>query len=155
MVPESGGTPQSRTGVPSDVAEPPALREIDRYLGEGEYSKAVLAAFPLVMVDVQRAFGAAFPAHWTARDVLAHGLRTDAGNLPTLLIDLYRIYEPVRFGRESDHVEGDVRETVRRIYAETVLGKRVESALPRLTLPKTPLSRPSATSPPVEEVDRW
>jgi hypothetical protein len=120
--PAPGGT---ETGA-SGATLPPALTEVEKSLARSDYRGAVLAVFPLVMVDVERAFGTEFPAHWTARDVLAHGIRGDSGNLPSLLLELYALYEPVRFGQESDWVRGDVLELVRRIYSETALGKRRE-----------------------------
>ncbi len=156
MVPDSKVAPGDRTGDAAEPGGPLALREIDKFLAKGEYAKAVLAAFPLVMIDVQRAFGTTFPLHWTGRDVLAHGLRRDSGNLPSLLYSLYRLYEPVRFGRESDWAPGDLREIVRRIYAETAVGR------PRATPP--PLSaaltvwdagRPTQASPPPTEGPSW
>jgi hypothetical protein len=147
----------SREGVDAkaDVDDVPVLREIDRHIARSDYAAAVLAAFPLVMKDVERAFGTPFPSHWTARDVLAHGLRSDVGNLPTLLFQLYTLYEPIRFGRESDWVQGDVREIVRRIYTDTVLGRRRVIA-PTWEVPPPPFARARTESPPTSrEVSGW
>ncbi|HXY47676.1 MAG TPA: hypothetical protein VEK13_07280 [Thermoplasmata archaeon] len=156
MVPDSKAAPGERTGDPAEPGDFPALREIEKFLAKSEYSKAVLAAFPLVMVDVQRAFGTTFPPHWTGRDVLAHGLRPDSGNLPSLLYSLYRLYEPVRFGRESDWTPGDLRGIVQRIYAETPVGKRRAPRSPWSVASTVPVpGRPSQETPPPREGTSW
>ncbi len=129
--PPSGGAGAN----PSGGSLPRALTEVEQRLTRSDYRGAVLTGFPLVMLDVEKAFGTEFPAHWTARDVLAHGIRGDSGNLPSLLFELYSLYEPIRFGQEKDWVRGDVLELVRRIYSETALGKRRDASLPQLTLP--------------------
>lgn len=104
------------------------FEEVERFLARGDNAGAVRTAFPLVMNDVQAVYGLGFPPHWTARDVLAHGLRTDMGRLPDLLFQLYSMYEPVRYGLPRDWVSGDVREILRRIYAETGLRSATGSA---------------------------
>jgi hypothetical protein len=105
----------------AELASVPAVVAVDKRLAAGDVAGAVRAAFPLVMMDVQRAYGVTFPPHWTSRDVLAHGLRPDMGRLPDLLLQLHALYEPVRFGTERDWVAGDVRGLVVRIYTETSL----------------------------------
>jgi len=158
MVPDSNAAPGDPSESSAGSADPAALREVDKYLAKSEYAKAVLTAFPLVMNDVQRAFGTTFPAHWTARDVLAHGLRPDSGNLPSLLYALYRLYEPVRFGKESDWTAGDLRGIVQRIYAETAVGKRRAPPAPSswsLPLPGSVPGRPASESPPPREGTSW
>jgi len=104
-----------------DLSEVPAVVEVQRFLGRSDPGGAVRAALPLIMVDVQRVYSLSFPIYWTARDVLAHGLRPDMGRLPDLLFQLYSIYEPVRFGERRDWVPGDLLGIVRRIYTETGL----------------------------------
>lgn len=108
-----------------DLSKVPAVAEMEKYLARSDIAGAVRTVFPLVMMDVQGVYDLSFPIHWTARDVLAHGLRPDMGRLPDLLFQLYSIYEPVRFGERRDWVGGDVREIVRRIYTETGLRSRV------------------------------
>lgn len=156
MVPDSNVAPGDHMRDSAEVGDHLALRKIDEFLARSEYAKAVLTAFPLVMIDVQRAFGTTFPPHWTGRDVLAHGLRPDSGNLPTLLYSLYRLYEPVRFGRESDWEPGDLREIVKRIYAETAVGKRRAPPPPRPAAPTVWVSvRPTPAAPPPTEEPSW
>ena len=149
-------SPQDRTALAPPPAPKPALEEVDACLARGEYARAVRTAFTRAMLDVQEAFGTRFPAHWTARDVLAHGLRPDSGSLSTLLFELYRLYEPIRFGQASDVIQGDVREIVRRLYAETPIGRRAAPAPPTRAWPATAGPTPAALPPrPVQEVDRW
>jgi hypothetical protein len=156
MAPDSKVAPGDRTGDSAEPRDCPALREIDKFLARSEYAKAVLAAFPLVMIDVQRAFGTTFPPHWTGRDVLAHGLRPDSGNLASLLYSLYRLYEPVRFGRESDWTPGDLRGIVRRIYAETAVGRRRAPPSPGPAVSTVWVSgRPTQETPPPREGASW
>jgi hypothetical protein len=131
------------------------LEEIDGYVARSDLGGAVRAAFPRVMNGVGRAFGTVFPPRWTARDVLAHGLRSDAGNPSSLLLELSALYEPVRFGRRSDWISGDLRELVRRIYSETPVGKRHESLLPQFSLPSPPGSSTSAVRRASAQVGRW
>lgn len=116
--------PSEPHGGAPDLSGYPTVVEVEKRLSRSDYGGAVSVAFPLVMNDVQRAYALSYPRHWTARDVLAHALRPDMGALPDLLFQLYRLYEPVRFGREQDWVRGDVREILRRIYTETALRVR-------------------------------
>ncbi len=147
---------RDRTATPAAPAPKSVLEEVDACLARGEYPRAVRTAFTRVMLDVQESFGTRFPAHWTARDVLAHGLRPDSGSLSTLLFELYRLYEPIRFGQASDVVQGDVREIARRLYAETPIGRRTTPATPTRAWPATPGPTPTVPPPrPMQEVDRW
>jgi len=130
-MPSSAGSSASKApaagGSPPPPAKVSAMEEVERHLSRSDFGGALRAVFPLVMVDVQRVYGLSFPPHWTARDVLAHGLRTDMGRLPDLLFQLYSMYEPIRYGLERDWVRGDVREIVRRIYSETGLRSLLEA----------------------------
>jgi len=101
-----------------------ALEILEQPGAYGGVAGALRAAFPLVLRDVEQAFGRPFPPHWTDRDILAHGLRSDSGLLPTLLLDLYALYEPVRYGQERDRVAGDPVALARRVYSETPLARR-------------------------------
>jgi len=119
-----GKTPGAR----SESAEPPwgdAGREVldaaERRVAASDYPGAVLDAFPRVMVDVERSYGVRFPRHWTGRDVVAHGLRSDTGSLPDLLVRLYELYEPVRYGTAHDRTPGELIPLLRELYARTAL----------------------------------
>lgn len=125
--------------VDIDLSKVPAIAEVEKHLARSDVAGALRVAFPLIMIDVQRVYDLVFPAHWTARDVLAHGLRPDMGRLPDLLFQLYSLYEPVRFGERRDWMDGDVRGIVRRIYTETGLRSLVG-------LPTEPTRRPITPS---------
>ncbi|MGI0132621.1 MAG: hypothetical protein ACREDK_05970, partial [Thermoplasmata archaeon] len=86
--------------------EVPVLTETKRLLVRGEYAKAVLFAYPTVLNDVERAFGVSFSVHWTHEEILRRGLPAGTGRLPEFLLGLYRLYEPVRYGR-SVIAQGD------------------------------------------------
>ena len=114
--------------APTDATERPigasgrsVVAEAERHLATEDYSAAVLEAFPRVMTDVARAYGTHFPAHWTARDVIAHGLRSDTGALPDLLRSLYELYEPVRYGPAARPTNGALLSLLERVYARTAL----------------------------------
>lgn len=140
--------------LPTDV---PAIVQADRRLAQSDFAGAVRVAFPLVMIDLQWVYNLSFPRHWTARDVLAHGLRSDMGRLPDLLFQFYEIYEPIRYGQEQDWVRGDLREILRRIYTETGLRNRGAQSEGRRTLPPETFSvvPPGRRARPPEEGKRW
>ncbi len=92
-------------------------------LARGDYPGAVRAAFPLVVQDVEEAFGRPFPRHWTDRDIIVHGLRPDSGNLPSLMLDLYLLYEPVRYGDPREPGSGDLAGALQRLYTDSVLAR--------------------------------
>ncbi len=156
MVPDPKVAPGDRRGGSPESGDPGTLAEVERLLAAADYPQAVLVAFRRVMVDVQRAYGTRFPSHWTGRDVLAHGLRADSGNLRSLLLELYGLYEPVRFGPPSDPEPAVLRELVRRIYAETPIGRpappaSVRGATPTLWDPGRASRGPAA----LEEGPSW
>lgn len=130
--------PPASGGSPSPPPGPRVIEEVERHLSRGDFGGAVRAALPLIMIDVQKAYSLSFSPHWTARDVLAHGLRPDMGRLPDLLFQLYSMYEPIRYGLERDWVRGDVREIVRRIYSETALRSVVGEPEVRVVGPSRP-----------------
>jgi hypothetical protein len=84
---------------PMKPIEVPVLTETKRLLARREYEKAVLYAYPAVLLDVERAYGVQFSPNWTHEEVLVHGMRPGMERLPEFLLVLYRLYEPVRYGR--------------------------------------------------------
>lgn len=110
---------------PSPGAPPrpnPVVEETRELLDRGEYRSAVIAAFRAAFRDTVRAYALQVPAGCTDRQFLRQFLREDMGKLATLLPELYRTYEPVRFGT-TDHGDGPSFLTlVERLYSETVLG---------------------------------
>jgi hypothetical protein len=106
----------------ADAAAPiPLLVDTERKLGQGQYGPAVLAAYHRVVLDLQKAYGLRLPAQWTHREFLSTYLRPDMGILTDRVARLYRIYEPIRYGREADWVRGDLLELLRQIYSEPPL----------------------------------
>lgn len=97
------------------------VAEVDRRMGIGDYAGAVGTAFLGVVADLERAYGLRIPPSWTDRDVVVHGLRTDMGQLPDLVLRLYELYEPVRYGPPRDWPHGDPAALLREIYGQTSL----------------------------------
>ena len=92
------------------------------FLDRGEYATAVLYAYRTAFEDTVRAYALEVPVACTDRRFLQQYLRPDMGKLVTLLPELFRMYEPVRFGT-SDQVDGPgLLALVERIYSETSLG---------------------------------
>ena len=91
-------------------------------LAKGEVAAAIRGAFRAAFHDTVRAYSLTVPVACTDRRFMTELLRPDMGKLATLLPELYRWYEPVRYGRS---VPGDVHafvETLERLYAETSIG---------------------------------
>lgn len=155
-------TPPERIVPAAEPEGVPAIQELEKHLAHSDYGGGIRAAFPLVMIDVQLSYDLRFPSHWTARDVLAHGLRADMGRLPDLLFQLYSLYEPVRFGLERDWIRGDVRKILHQIYTETALRSRPVPPMESRPAPSS-LSRPTFSVVPVraelanpsKEAGRW
>lgn len=117
------GTPPA-AGFPLDAAPRPnpVVQETRELLDRGEYRSAVLAAFRAAFRDTVRAYALSVPVGCTDRRFVREFLRPDMGKLATLLPELYRTYEPVRFGT-TDHGDGpSFLALVERIYSETSLG---------------------------------
>jgi hypothetical protein len=126
-----------RAGVPSPTEIPPiALAE--RRLADGEYSRAVADGFHRVVLDVQKAYGLSLPAQWTHRQFLAEFLRPDMGILTEKVVRLYRVYEPVRYGTESDWVRADLIALLQDVYAEPPMRDLYRKAKPPATYSVSP-----------------
>jgi len=126
MEPSTTSTTESRgTGKPSWRATDPALPSIpvldnaQALLLKGEYGRAVSDSYHRVVLDLQKAYGLTLPAQWTHREFLSDFLREDMGVVTTRVAGLYRLYEPVRYGRESDWARGDLMDLLRQIYEES------------------------------------
>ncbi len=78
--------------------EVPVLTETKRRWGNGDRRGAIQYAYDAVLVDLERAFGARFPPDWTHEDILERGVSTEMGSIPDFLIQLLKLYEPVRYG---------------------------------------------------------
>ena len=97
--------------------EVPVLTETKRLLVRGDYRKAVLFAYPTVLNDVERAYGVAFSPNWTHEEILERGLPQGTERLPEFLRGLYRLYEPVRYGRDVRAHDDRLVSLLQSIYA--------------------------------------
>jgi hypothetical protein len=82
---------------------------------------AILLAFDRVFSDTVRTYGLNIPPGCTSLEFVSNHLRTDMGELCDLLPELYRLYEPVRFGGVAPADPQPIRNLVERIYTETAL----------------------------------
>jgi hypothetical protein len=149
--------PNATWGAPSLAHWVPIVAAVEHRLAEGDFGRAVREAYFRVVLDAQRAYSLRLPGQWTHREFLAKYLRPDMGILPTLVAELHRLYEPVRFGTESDWVKGDVRKLLEQIYSEPPMRNlyRNPPAEPAPAAPTVPTPgrapptevRPSAPSP--------
>jgi hypothetical protein len=96
----------------------PVVVEAEKRLAQAQYARAVGDAYHRVVLDLQRAYGLSLPAQWTHREFLSDFLRDDMGVLTSRVNRLYELYEPVRYGTESDWAKGDLIELLRQIYEE-------------------------------------
>jgi hypothetical protein len=113
--------PTAASKAPLEVAPPPVLAKIEGLLRQGRNEEAIRAAFQSAEDDVRRAFGLKLPKQWTHREFLEKYLRADMGNLVNLLPQLYRVYEPVRYGRSTTPSADGLMELLRSIYQEPSL----------------------------------
>ncbi|MCI4343360.1 MAG: hypothetical protein L3J92_04500 [Thermoplasmata archaeon] len=93
----------------------------ERDLADGQYDRAVREAYHRVVLDLQKAYGLSLPAQWTHREFLSDFLRNDMGILTTLVAQLYRLYEPVRYGVRSDWLTEDPLPILHLIYNEPAM----------------------------------
>lgn len=101
--------------------EIPVITQVKRRVQEGHLAEAATLAYQTAVVDLQRAYQFRFPPHWTHLDVLQWARRHNLGIVADCIAKLYRLYEPVRYGRASDLVEGDVISPLTSLYAQSAL----------------------------------
>jgi hypothetical protein len=105
--------------APPDAS--PTFRKLRDMLARGDYAETVRLAYRSAIEDTVRAYGLAVPTSITGPQFLKEFLRQDMGPLLELLPQLYRLYEPVRFGK---HVNGDPKELLtllEKLYSQTTL----------------------------------
>jgi hypothetical protein len=78
--------------------EVPVITETKRRWEVGDRAGAVRFAYESALADVERAFGIHFPPDWTHEDILERGTSPEMGSVPDFLVQLLRLYEPVRYG---------------------------------------------------------
>ena len=131
--PPSAGSPSRATSAdglppPPDPTDSPMFRRLAELLDRGEYAEAVLAAYQGCLTGTIRSYGLQVPVSCTDRGFLKELLRPDMGSLADLLPELYRRYEPVRFGTASTGDAESLRRLLRRIFSETVLSRLYDDA---------------------------
>jgi len=117
--PRAGGTTADKPNPESS----PAFRELRELLDRGDYAGAVKRAYRNAFEGTVRAYGLTVPPSCTDRQFLSGFLRPDMGPLTTLLPQLYRLYEPVRFGTSEDGDRAAFRALLEKLYSETVLAR--------------------------------
>ncbi len=107
--------------MPPPPPELPVVSEVRQRLKSGDSAGAILLGFETAMRDFQTAFGFSPPPFWTYSDIFRLGVRTDMGYAPVLLARLYRLYEPVRYGRVRSVPSTELLDTLRQFYEQPAL----------------------------------
>jgi hypothetical protein len=131
--------------------ELPILTETKRRIFGGDVAGALRYAYPLVLEDLQKAYGVQFPIAWTHEEILRRGLPPGAGPIGEFLPRLYRLYGPARYGEAVDIPESAGVETIellRSIYAFAPMWRlyawQRRSGLRRLFPPRATTPPPDA-----------
>lgn len=100
--------------------EVPVITTVKQCLVRNNYGEAVRYGYQAALYDFQRAHGLVFPPIWSNRDILERGFKGVPGYLPALFAQLYKLYEPVRFGQAASWTgaEGDVVGILQSIYSD-------------------------------------
>jgi hypothetical protein len=98
--------------------EVPVLTETKRLLGRDEVAGALEYAYPIVVRDLERAYGVAFPEGYTHEEIVLHGFTEEMRPLAEFFDRLYRLYAPVRYGhRPPPGSADDVLELLQSLYS--------------------------------------
>lgn len=97
--------------------EVPVITETKRRWVVGDRTGAICYAYEAALVDVQRAFGIEFPPDWTHEDILERGTSAAMGSVPDFLVQLLRLYEPVRYGHAAAEPSRSPEPLLQSIYA--------------------------------------
>ena len=104
-----------------NLEQNPVVSRVRGLCDAGKADVAVVFAFERVFSDTVRHYGLDIPPGCTALEFVTERMRADMGTLRELLPELYRLYEPVRFGGLAPADGQAVRGLVERIYTETSL----------------------------------
>jgi hypothetical protein len=125
--------------------EPPVLTETKRRIYRGDVPGALRYAYPLVLEDVQKAYGVTFPPEWTHEEILRMGVPTTAGPVAEFLPKLYELYAPARYsdgGTLPPDAGPRTIEILRSLYSVAPMWRLYAwhrpSGLARLFPPRTP-----------------
>jgi hypothetical protein len=137
--------------------ELPILTETKRRIFRGDVAGALRYAYPLVLEDVQKAYGVTFPPEWTHEEILRHGIPAQAGPIAEFLGQLYRLYAPARYSDGAGlapEAGMEAIELLRSIYAFAPMWRLYAwhrpAGLQRLFPPRTAASVPPAVPPATE-----
>lgn len=137
--------------------ELPILTETKRRVYGGDVAGALRYAYPLVLEDLQKAYGVQFPEGWTHEEILRQGLPPGAGPIGEFLPRLYRLYGAARYGVGAELPASAGTETIellRSIYAFAPMWRlyawKRRSGLRRLFPPRAE-PPPAGTVLPTEE----
>jgi len=132
------GEPTKAAAPPLDPEASPYFRELRDRLDRGEYAEADRRAFSVAFEGTVRAYGLTVPRSCSDRRFLTEYLRPDMGPLVELVRELYRLYEPVRFGTVKSGDRDAFLQLLRRLYSETVLGRIHDPSFQPSALPAEP-----------------
>ena len=129
--------------------ELPLLAETKRRIFAGDTPGALRYAYPLILEDVQRAYGLRFPPEWTHEEILRRGLPPGTGPLAEFLPRLYRLYAPARYSDGASLPPGagmEAVELIRSLYSFAPMWRLYAwhrpSGLRRLFPPRADPARP-------------
>ncbi len=140
--------------------ELPVLTETKRRIYRGNVAEALRYAYPIVLEDLQQAYGVQFPAEWTHEEILRLGLPPAAGPLSEFLARFYRLYGPARYAPGATlppEAGNEAIELLRSIYAFAPMWRlyawRQPRGLARFLPPRVdaPEAREGAEAPPGPE----
>jgi hypothetical protein len=133
--------------------EPPILTETKRRIYRGDVAGALRYAYPLVLEDVQRAYGVSFPPEWTHEEILRAGIPPGAGPVAEFLPKLYELYAPARYSNGASlppEAGAQTIEILRSLYSVAAMWRlyawHKPGGLGRLFPPRAP-------APPAEPAD--
>ncbi len=101
-----------------EPVEVPVLTESRRRIGRGDFAGAIRYAFPMALRDAERAYGLRFPPELTNGEILTGGFPSDRASVAELFGQLYRIYEPTRYGARPPSDPEAFMDLLRSIYAD-------------------------------------
>jgi hypothetical protein len=124
--------------------EVPVVTEVKRRVMRGDYDGAVLYAYPRALEDLEKAYGVAFSPDWTHSEILVRGMHPEMGGLPEMFLRLYRLYEPVRYGRGGPRSPTDLQGLMVSIYSQRPMWKLYTELL--TSVPEETPAAPTAPS---------
>jgi hypothetical protein len=125
--------------------EVPVITETKRLWVLGDRPAAVRYAYESSLADVERAFQVHFPADWTHEDILERGTSPEMGSVPDFLVQLLRLYEPIRYGGTDVQPGRSPEPLLQSIYAHPKMWGLYIAAVPATPDGGTPAPATAAT----------